>query len=142
MSLQTSDSDGLMLRAKHASAFTQFLHRTHPRACRAEQIGFEDGARGPSQILRGDFLDELRYINVRWAGMRARRVITHQAARRFDGSFVLRQGWQKFAERIRTGRALREFRQHILLLVKPKRRLHRSERKKTEAKKASCKHIF
>jgi hypothetical protein len=119
MSLQPSDTDRLMLGAKHASAFTQFLHRTYPRACRAQQIGFEDGARGPPQIFRGDFLDELRYVDVRWAGMRARRVIAHQAPRRFDRRFVLRQRWQKFAERIRPRRALRKSGQPILLLINP-----------------------
>jgi hypothetical protein len=81
MSLQPADGDGLVFRAENAGTFAQFLHRAYPCAGGAEQIGFQNGARRATQILRGNFLDELWDVNVRGAGVSARGIVTHQASR-------------------------------------------------------------
>ena len=115
MSLKPADGDGLVFRTENTSAFAQFLHWAYTRAGGAKQIGLQDSARRATQILGRNFLDELWYVDVRWAGVRARGVVAHQATCCFQGCFVARQCRQKFVERIRPRSALRIIRQHTLL---------------------------
>jgi hypothetical protein len=69
--------------------------------------------------LCSNFLDEPRNIDVRGAGVCARRVEAHQAARCLDGGLVIRQRRQKFIERIRPPGFLLKFRQPSLLILIP-----------------------
>jgi hypothetical protein len=133
MSLQPPDDNGLVFRPKHASAFAQFLHRAYARARGAEQIGLQDGARGPSQIAGGNLLDELGNIDVRRTGVRTRSIEAHQASCCFNGGFVARKWRQKFVEGIRTRRSLLDIRQPILLIVNPYVRCNTQDKDKVRS---------
>src|SRR6266478_7885787 len=139
MSLQPADGDGLVLRAKNTSAFAQLLHRTYTRAGGAQQIGLQNGARGTSQVVGRNFLDELGYINVCGAGVRTRSVVAHQTSCRFDSGFVACQWRQKFAERIRTRRSLLNIRQRILLIANRTIRCTARDEERLEANATSFK---
>jgi hypothetical protein len=79
--LQQRNLDRLpILPQQHARALAQHVHRAHPRAARAQNVGVENAQRRPAQIARGDALDESRHIDMRGTRRRARRVKTIQAA--------------------------------------------------------------
>ena len=72
---------GFVLGAQARTRLRTVPATGHTRAQVAPmQIAFENGARRAEQILGGDLLDESRNIDVRGAGVRARRVISKRGS--------------------------------------------------------------
>ena len=61
-------------------------------------FGFENYAGGAAQIVRRDFLDERRDVNVRGASDGAGRVKAEKAARGFDGGLARGHARRNFRE--------------------------------------------
>ena len=91
---------GLCSDPKHARALAEFLDRADSRAGRAHQIAFENCARGAQQVLRGDFLNEPRNIDMGWAGMCAGRVEAEQTSVGFDNRFLLAETRKLLRQRL------------------------------------------
>ena len=105
VALQPADFDGLFfLLVHHAGAFAEYFGGAHAAATVSEDIGFENHARGAAQIVRRDFLDERRDVNVRGASDGAGRVKAEKAARGFDGGLA-------------RGHARRDFREILFVLL-------------------------
>ena len=98
--LQASDGNGLVIRAQHARSLAQFLHWTYPRAGGAKKIRGKDRCRRAAQIAGGYFLDEAGNIDMGWAGMRARRIVTKQTAVRLNCRRIRGQRRQLFRKRL------------------------------------------
>ncbi len=91
--LQPADGDGLFVVAQHhAGALAQHVHRTDARTTCAQNVCVQDGQRRAHQVLRGDFLDEARHIDVRGTGRRAGRIEAVEAAVGFDQRFLRSEG--------------------------------------------------
>ena len=81
MPLQRADRDGLrILVVAHACAFAQDLGRTHAGTHPAERIRRQDVGRGALQVAVADLADEARDVDLRRAGLHARRVVAVVAA--------------------------------------------------------------
>ena len=98
ISLKPADHNRLVILAQHASAFAKLLHRAHTSAGCSQQVGLENCPGGPDQVIRSDFLDEARDVDVSGTGVGARCVVAIQTAVGFDQCFVLAQGRQRFGE--------------------------------------------
>src|SRR5713101_6606745 len=95
--LQTPNLDGFhAFLFHHASALAKNLCGANSPAALAEDVGFENHARGTAQIAGEYFLDECGYVNVRGAGDRARCVETVEAARGLDGRLPWRNRRHNF----------------------------------------------
>ncbi len=81
VALQLADGDGLATQlVHHALADAQHLHRADARAAHPEDVGLEDGAGRPGDVAGGDLADELGDVDVRGAGLHARRVAAEEAS--------------------------------------------------------------
>ena len=97
--LQASDLDRLLVEAvQHAGAFAQDFHRAGAGATGAQDVGVEDGARGPGEIAAGDFLDEAGNVDVGGACAGARRVEAVEAPIGFRHRCLPVEGRMQIAE--------------------------------------------
>ena len=100
VALQAADFDRLFLPFScitQAPSQSTSVGQTRPQLC-AQDIGFENYARGAAQIVRRDFLDEGRDVNVRGTSDGAGRVKAEKAARGFDGGLARRHARRNFRE--------------------------------------------
>ena len=104
VALQPSDLDGpLIVAVHHACAFAQHVHRAHPRAAQPQNIRVQDGHGRAARIAAGDLLDEAGNIDVRGAGVGARRIEAVEAAVGFHQRLAASQ------RRMDLGKAVGEF---------------------------------
>ena len=86
VALEPADFDRLLLfLVHHAGAFAKNFGGAHTSATVAQDIGLEDYARGATQIIGRDLLDECGNVNVRRAGCGAWSIKTEKTARGFYG---------------------------------------------------------
>ncbi len=91
--LQAADRDGLLVVAmQHAGAFAEDIDGAGAGAALAENVGFEDGARGAFEVVAGDLLDEARDVDVGGAGGGAGRIEAVEAAVGFRNGAVRSNG--------------------------------------------------
>ena len=92
VALQLADLDRLVLgEVPDARLLAERLHRADAGADAAHDVGIEDGLAGAAGIVGLDLADEERDVDMRRAGVHARRVEAEIAAVGFDEGLVARQ---------------------------------------------------
>jgi hypothetical protein len=89
VALQAANFDGLLfLLVHHAGAFAEDFGGANAAATVSEDIGFENHARGATEIVRGDFFNERRNIYVGGTRDGAGRIKAKKTACSFDGGLA------------------------------------------------------